>query len=313
MFSGFRNVVENLAQPQPRPSRPQHADSQDAIPERPDHHRASGSFDLSSVALSTGHMAESAFSNLRKSIAAQRPFMATSPTGEASSSRASPQPDRELKPVSKPTLEDRLRANFSIGDASVTPSPGPSHTSSPKPPPVAADVVLSPRTVPLPDSPVQGSIDGLALPHPLADPPRLELSGSRNEDRSSATEAGSSVSSAPQDVEAPPSNPEVPEILEAPKSDDSPKDTRYPEADVPLPLLSPVPTNLAASQSIHSFQMDELPQEKEETDDSGARLDTLERTYSGNAFSSNCMSAFHREITRDLKGIGGLEISAGRD
>lgn len=290
MFSGFRNVVENLAQPQPRPSRPQRAESQDLTPERPEHTRNSTSFDLSSVAHSTGHLAESAFSNLRKSLAAQRPFTVTSPTTDASA-RASPQPDRELKPVSKPTLEDRLRATFAIGDASASPSPGHSHASSPKPPPLSADSVLSPRSVPLPDSPIQtGNLDQTMLSHPLAELPELDPSESC-EEKPLMNSASPQEPIVPQEAETSPlPSSEGPDVA---KSDDSSKDTRYPEADIPLPLLSPVPTNLAASQSSHSLHVDESPQQSEEKEDSSSRLDSLERTYSGNPI----FPVLHRFLT----------------
>ena len=179
--------MENLAQPQPRPGASASAvqsGSQEVSPERPGH-VSRASFDLSNVAQSTGFLAESAFSNLRKSLAAQRPLnFTTVPEG-----KQSPQPDREreLKPVSvtKPTLEDRLRASFAIGEASNATTPDAiSHSPSPKPGStsvlgnIANAPILSPKSTPLPDSPllISSPPPTLALARVIASPPPLDLS-----------------------------------------------------------------------------------------------------------------------------------------
>lgn len=276
MFSNFRNVVEGLAQPQPRPSKPQRTESQDLTgSDRPgEHTRGSTSFDLSSVAHSTGHLAESAFSNLRKSLAAQRPFTVTSPSAEGTG-RASPQADRELKPVSKPTLEDRLRASFAIGDLSVSPSPGPSQAASPKPPSQGIDDI-SPHSIPLPGSPVQSDeVDTSSPSHPLSGESHHDIP-----DNNTQEEAQSKPESTPEEKSS--------EEQEAPigngtgeMNNNTDEDKRYPEADVPLPLLSPIPTNLAATQSIQTLQDDEALQQSEEYSLPNARLETLEKDYSG--------------------------------
>ncbi|KLO20203.1 hypothetical protein SCHPADRAFT_34879 [Schizopora paradoxa] len=176
MFSQWRNVVENVVENLAQPT-PQRASSQspERRPERPEH-RTRNSFDThgsptrgqgnSAGSQSTGSLAEAAFTNLRKSLAANRaPFSIVSPGGgESSSGRSSPAPgpqSRELKPIAshKTTLEERLRASFAIGEASTSTTPeNLSHAPSPKPqteisPP---EQILSPSSTPLPESPITG-------------------------------------------------------------------------------------------------------------------------------------------------------------
>ncbi|KAH8120436.1 hypothetical protein DFH11DRAFT_1560033 [Phellopilus nigrolimitatus] len=280
MFSGFRSVVENLAQPQPHPTHSGRSESQDFSPERSEHQQharaASASFDLSSVAQSTGHLAESAFSNLRKSLAAQRAFAATSPTPAAGGSRnMSPQPDRELRAVTKLTLEDRLRASFAIGEASGSTTPDHlSQAPSPRPalpPTPAPDRVMSPTSMPLPDSPVASPTPdiGLTSPSPLTlstppivDDPPSEKSGANIE----LNESDRSTSiSKERDI----------------RIDISPVRIRYAEADIPLPLFSPGPTNLSASQSSHSAQSDIYPQVDGVVDGLRTTLSSLEKQFAG--------------------------------
>ncbi|KAJ7631008.1 hypothetical protein FB45DRAFT_990856 [Roridomyces roridus] len=96
---------------------------------------------------STGHLAESALSNLRKSLS-QRPASPGAGT-------KSPPPAR----AHKSTLEDRLRATFTIGDTSNDSTPAISTRVSPTPatPPVEAEKPVAappdPLTIPLPESP----------------------------------------------------------------------------------------------------------------------------------------------------------------
>ncbi|KAI5123779.1 hypothetical protein M0805_000368 [Coniferiporia weirii] len=264
MFSGFRNVMENLAQPQPRPGRPGRPESQDFSPERSEHARGSTSFDISSVAQSTGHLAESAFTNLRKSLVSQRPFTVSSPSAD-SSANPSPRPDRELRPVTKSTLEDRLRASFAIGEASTSTTPGPSIAPSPRPAlSPAPGRVASPESTPLPDSPTPSPSRGFASPSPsdLSSPPaeefRLpkELSDglSENEQTGPSENAGSSTSSDP---------------------------SRYPEADIPLPPCSPVSNSITASRSSESLLLNNSIQLDEYENDLKAKLASIEEMYSG--------------------------------
>ena len=276
MFSGFRNAMENLAQspPQNRPNHPSRSESQEPPPTTPErqHTRGSPSFDLTSVAHSTSHLAESALSNLRKSLASQRPFTAVSPSAEsARATSTSPQPDRELKPVSKPALEDRLRASFAIGDLSGSSTPSPSHAPSPKPQQQVANAVLSPTSMPLPDSPPATSppppIDltsplqmSTQLPpandHPLAD---VLTEASANKSSTDTKDRGIRISI-------------------------SPTRTRYPEADIPLPLGSPVPTNLSASQSSQQSMsplLDSPQHSNGEDEDLKTKFRQLEERFNG--------------------------------
>ncbi|KAL5535605.1 hypothetical protein ACEPAF_3699 [Sanghuangporus sanghuang] len=274
MFS-FRNVMENIAQPQPqtRTSHPGRSESQEVSPTSQStgvdrqHSRGSPSFDLTSVAQSTSHLAESAFSNLRKSLAAQRPFNVVSPSAEsARAASTSPQSDRELKPVSKPNLEDRLRASFTIGDISGSPTPDPSHAPSPKPQQPAANAVLSPPSTPLPDSPPT-SFD---LTSPLQSGPQSPPASADDHPLAeSLTEI--SIDKSPTIMR----NRGIRIAL-------SPTRSRYPEADVPLPLASPVPTNLSASQSSQqsiSPLLDGPLQTNGEVEDLKTKLQQLEAQF----------------------------------
>ncbi|KAL5534154.1 hypothetical protein ACEPAG_615 [Sanghuangporus baumii] len=277
MFS-FRNVMENLAQPQPqtRPSHPGRSESQEVSPTSQSagvdrqHSRGSPSFDLTSVAHSTSHLAESAFSNLRKSLAAQRPFNVVSPSAEsARAASTSPRPDRELKPVSKPNLEDRLRASFTIGDISGSPTPNPSHAPSPKPQQPATNAILSPSSTPLPDSPPT-SPPPIDLTSPLQSGSQLPPAGADDHPLAdSLTET--SIDKSPTIMK----NRGIKIAL-------SPTRSRYPEADVPLPLASPVPTNLSASQSSQqsiSPLLDGPLQANGETEDLKSKLQLLEAQF----------------------------------
>lgn len=263
-FTGFKNVIDNIAQPQPRSTRLGRSESQDLSdaersPEH-QHSRSSGSFDLTGVAQSTGHLAESAFSNLRKSLASQRPFTAsTSPTTQDGTrgSSVSPRPDRELRPATRTTLEERLRASFAIGEASNSSTPEPSHAPTPKPQPSEPSdrQQLSPWLVPLPDSRPPTPIEvppfpvevNLASPTPLniEVPPETTtveehpLSSDSSENRSQPIQ-DESAAPAPGPVKKREFRLSIfPHV-------------RYPEADVPLPQSSPIPTNLSASQSSQS-------------------------------------------------------------
>ena len=144
---------------------------------------------------SSSQLADSALSSLRKTLASQRP---ASPASTAKSPEGQPRP--------RTTLEDRLKAKFAIGEASngtspsqstrstpsTTPIPVVDHPLSPAPPeaqppsPEEDAHILSPKSVPLPDSPV--TLLAIASPnprtaaatHPLASiesdsPPTLHL------------------------------------------------------------------------------------------------------------------------------------------
>lgn len=303
MFSGFRNVMDSLAQPQPRPTHPGRAESQEFSrdPDRLERqhsrggHGGSASFDISSVAQSTGNLAESAFSNLRKSLAVQRPFAAAgSPSAEAArfgSTSPEPERERELKPVSKPALEDRLRASFAIGDVSGSPTPSTSHAPSPRPSQPAAPMpiqVLSPKSTPLPDTPPVSPL-AVDLTSPPIQPLRLEDSALVTHPLSADDGDAAVVQNQSLAVKD-----------KGFRIDISPLHSRFPEADVPLPPFSPTPTNLSASHS-HSSQASVSPllespsppngdvvqpsEVKEESNLLKARLSSLEERLAGKLVS----------------------------
>jgi hypothetical protein len=167
MFSQWRQAVENFAAQPPRRSASvdEHGDPLEVTRSKtPDaQHKPSTS-------LGSTQLADAAVSNLRKSLSTQRN---ASPTRTAS-----PAPARSPDVGRRPNLEDRLRAKFTIGEASPTPvgTPDPSARVSPAPQTehteqasaaalgishpaspalkVAVDHPLSPTSTPLPDSPV---------------------------------------------------------------------------------------------------------------------------------------------------------------
>lgn len=203
---------------------------------------------------SSSHLAESALSSLKRSLAAQRP---ASPgtnharTTSVSSSPAEPGPISSPAPSPKPrtagrsTLEDRLRAKFAIGDASNSSTPPTSTRASPSPvlaaehplaisPNASQDqdlpVVkgprnpLSPTSAPLPDSPLQS---------PVADGPI-----------SSDVLTESVTAPAPSMLPAPTSVAAV--LLNRSGETEAPKGEDLPPADVNPPVSS---TQLESSSS----------------------------------------------------------------
>lgn len=124
---------------------------------------------------SSSQLAETALSSLRKTLVLQRPASPLTTSGAKS---------LENQPRPRTTLEDRLKAKFAIGEASngtspsqstrstpsTTPVPVVEHPLSPVPPepqPTSSseDVqILSPKSVPLPDSPV--TLLAIASPNP---------------------------------------------------------------------------------------------------------------------------------------------------
>ncbi|CCM05148.1 uncharacterized protein FIBRA_07357 [Fibroporia radiculosa] len=142
MFSQWRQAVENLAQHPPR---------QDSADER----QSRSSLDTGlRASLSSAQLAESALSNIKKTLAAQR-----SGSPSPSLSHASHSPGADIGPkrpasqsTTRTTLEDRLRAKFAISDNSSSPTPVSSSGSSPSLR-VVIDHPLSPTSAPLPESP----------------------------------------------------------------------------------------------------------------------------------------------------------------
>ena len=166
MFSQWRHALESVAQ-SPRSS--QDASAEDTAA------RASGDSIRPSLS-SSSQLAESALSNLKKTLVSQRPA-SPSPSSSPAQAASPPAPETTTTPAPKPragrtTLEDRLRAKFALGDASGNSTPAPSTRTSPSPVPAADHPLavaseehdipvvkgppnpLSPTSAPLPDSPL---------------------------------------------------------------------------------------------------------------------------------------------------------------
>ena len=124
----------------------------------------------------------------------------------------------------------RLRPRVALGDSlSPTPTPDPSHAPSPRLAPLRP---ASPASVPLPDSRPDTPTLLAAQNQPL--PPSAATATFSDPLSAIASPVSSSESSMQQGNEL--------RVV-------VPDKQRYPEADVPLPIVSPMPTNLAASQS----------------------------------------------------------------
>jgi hypothetical protein len=123
-----------------------------------------------------------------------------------------PRPASPAKPLTerpfKSKLEDRLRASFTIGDASNSSTPTPSSRVSPAPQlvtdhPLSPDIdhPLSPTSIPLPSSPPLNHHDhdhDLSLDTPLSLPDPLSAMLSDASDKSVPAEPGSSVGTGPE-------------------------------------------------------------------------------------------------------------------
>lgn len=180
MFSQWRHAVEStIAQHSPKPSQDGTTTQEESA--------ARGSLDVTSIRQSlpsSTQLADTALSTLRKTLATQRP---ASPVSKSSS-------PAEGQSRQRTTLEDRLRARFAIGEASngtspalstgstpsSTPTPLTDHPLSPPPsepqPPTQSeqDQLKSPKSIPLPGSPVVSPTIASPVPkthevfHPLA-------------------------------------------------------------------------------------------------------------------------------------------------
>ncbi|KAJ8469444.1 hypothetical protein ONZ45_g16889 [Pleurotus djamor] len=134
MFSSFRNAIDNLAQ-LPKETQAVRRGSDPLAPsdgrEPPSR---TGSLDMSrsqSTPLSSSQLAESALSNLRKSLASTH--TANPGPGPRTSSMSTSVSDSAIRPA-KSRLEDRLRAKLAAADASSRGSTTPvSPTSTPSP------------------------------------------------------------------------------------------------------------------------------------------------------------------------------------
>jgi hypothetical protein len=211
MFSQLRQAVENFA-PQPRRG----SVDDELIQE----HQGSR--------LSSAQLADSALSNLRKSLTSQRSGSPRSnsphPRSPVPSSlpRSTSLPDQESR-LLKSNLDDRLRAKFAIGDVSNGTTPEGSGRASP----AAVVVHQRPASPPLTQSPqpqestetiVTGNVT-ITEPHPLLNVEDKELPDSVTERYPEA------------DIPLPPDSP--PQSLEADRSNvSSPFDANVSETDV---------------------------------------------------------------------------------
>lgn len=224
MFSQFRQAVEGFAQPQPRRSQDLNGD---------DNRFTSGPHDAQSArqSQSTNQLADAALNNMRRSFSSQRPG---SPLSRSSSPVSSSIPKSNSTPdpgLRKFTLEERLRASFSVGDASNATSPAISSRASP----VSNAVVvtqhpLSPTSIPLPASPV--ILPAAAPPPPVSDTQPSDLPS----DSSSFSLAANFLQDASEELPQAPTN--VPLTLspeEAPATEYSLLDDLPADADTALP------------------------------------------------------------------------------
>lgn len=214
MFSGFRQAVESLAAVQHSPKSSQDASSSTADSSSLDTNGAArSSLDAQSIRASlssSSQLAEVALSNLRKSLITQRPASPAQRPGSPASGQGQRAASGSVSVEqnagsgsaggagagairssgSRTTLEDRLRAKFSIGDASnastpassirsspipaSSPSPAHAHTTATAPVPVlVTEHPLSPASTPLPESPAIPSVQDPLSPvsEPFSDSP----------------------------------------------------------------------------------------------------------------------------------------------
>lgn len=234
MFSQFRQAVEGFAQPQPRRSQDLNGD---------DNRFTSGPHDAQSArqSQSTNQLADAALNNMRRSFSSQRPG---SPLSRSSSPVSSSIPKSNSTPdpgLRKFTLEERLRASFSVGDASNATSPAISSRASP----VSNAVVvtqhpLSPTSIPLPASPV--ILPAAAPPPPFSDTQPSDLPS----DPSSFSLAANFLQDASEEVPQAPTD--VPLTL-------SPEEAPAAEYSVSLPK----PVSVSTGTEENPQLLDDLP------------------------------------------------------
>lgn len=192
MFSQFRQAVEGFAQPQPRRSQDFNTSGESIE----DHRLASGSHDA------------------RRTYAPQRPaspLSRSSSPGPSSISKSNSALDPGLR---KFTLEERLRASFTVGEASNTTTPAiSSRASSVSNAVPVTQHPLSPTSVPLPGSPALSAAasplqvsDMQGSSPPQEDPPAFSLAINHPQDSNdevSHTPSSSEVPKAPTDIPLP--------------------------------------------------------------------------------------------------------------
>jgi hypothetical protein len=174
MFNQLRQVVENVT-------------TSDTNPPEQARDQMSRSNSLDSrlpASLSSSQLAESALSNLRKSLATQRSNSVSNPTKPAATT------ENRIKS----RLEERLRA------ATTNALSAPTRTSSPGPASATTTQSPSPQSVPLPDSPISSpkleSVESPSAPAVKVNSPAEPVLLS--------DEAASEALDRPQEVELPP-------------------------------------------------------------------------------------------------------------
>ncbi|CAE6518550.1 unnamed protein product [Rhizoctonia solani] len=192
---------------------------------------------------STSQLADSAMSNLRRSLTLQRTTSANSGQPDSAHGKGS----REGSPVHAPaprrgglSLEERLRANFSAGDGSVSPigrSTSAIQTPNSTTPVGQPAVLIDPAQIPLPPSPVEGDPpEANALVEGVVDPTSIHLPMSppaqhihmpsasldtliaptpRNQQLAASPVISHPLSPPPPEVSVPPSQPEKTEPVPA--------------------------------------------------------------------------------------------------
>ncbi|KAJ7837533.1 hypothetical protein B0H14DRAFT_2791069 [Mycena olivaceomarginata] len=282
MFSSF---VQNLAAPHPRQS------SESAPDARPASLARNRSSDGHS---STGQLAESALSNLRKSLASQRP-------ASPSQSQKSP----PLPRAHKMTLEDRLKAaTFTIGETSGETTPAASSRVSPVAPPVdkpseAPETApkleltmqhpLSPSSTPLPESRVTSPIE-LHKPAPILVAPPSEPV---------PLPSGPDIPPSESPSEPVPLEP-VPTPSETVPSPPEPVPPSQPPSE-PVAALSPKP------QTLQVDQVSALEAEGEEAPRINDRLKLVEQRFSDVSTSFKRLQAEKAAADAVLKELSPLE------
>ncbi len=218
MFTQFRHAVETFA-PQPRRSTDDSSPGEQQNPNA----RRTQSMDSNrpQSALTSAQLPDSALATLRKSFVPPRPESPASAPRRAREGHLS--------------LEDRLRASFTIGEASTGTTPDASARVSPAPLPTT-DHPLSPASIPLPQSPSPDT-RGDAVQSFTSLPPIVE-SEPVSQDESTAETQPSSI------VEEPVVRQAEAEASTAPSEFDSENTASEPRQELPQEPYTPSSANV---------------------------------------------------------------------
>lgn len=254
MFSQFRQAVEGLAQPQPRRSQDLNSDDNRFISGPPDAQSARQS-------QSTNQLADAALNNIRRSFASQRSgsplSRSSSPVSSSIPKSSNSTPDHGLR---KFTLEERLRASLSVGDASNTTPPATSSRASP-----ASNAVvvtqhpLSPTAIPLPASPVilataasPPQVFDTQPSDPLPDPSPFSLTKNHLQDASGKGPHATSTTDVPQTID------QIPLLL---SSEQAPATEHSVSLSKPIPVSAGTDDNLQLPNDLPADIDTALPSE----------------------------------------------------